>query len=267
MSNGTNDDKNAPIPSPEEPISPPAEPDPPMPSPEADYLALGVYVRDRFQARQQFEDQATGLGRRSAVQMWYAGAALDIIHRRETKEKSWKNWCNTLGFNVGTCYEAMRLYKRSGSVENIRGMTITEARSTYKTDKGTWTPPGAEPPATEVTEPTTEGIAATTATTPGPVADGPQGGAEGNEPMGILGRLREDLDDLAELADSLARPGTAIEADDASTAIKRIDEVVAKLREAKKTLMKSAKVNLKSSSKVIANATVRTADAKIGDDR
>lgn len=272
MSNGTDDDKDAPIPTPKKPVSPPDDAEPVPPSDKMDYYELGTYIRDQFQAGTSLEEESLRIGRRSAVRWWLAGQALEIVHEKEKKEQNWKVWCQNHSLNLDTCYQALRLFRRSGSIEKVRELSITEARQFYQTAKARWKPPGAEPQdgekpaantegtATATTEPTAaataEPITEGTTPTAAEAGDDPQGGTEGNEPLGVLGRLRQDLDDLADVADDLAKPDANIEAADADIAIKRIDEVMVKLREAKKSLQKSAKAKVKSTSKVEAKATV-----------
>jgi hypothetical protein len=272
MNNGTDDDKNAPIPTPEEPVIPSDDAEPTPPTDKMDYYELGAYIRDQFQAGTSLEEESLRIGRRSAARWWLAGQALQIVHDKEKKDQNWKVWCMNYSLNLDTCYQAIRLFQRSGSIEKVKELSITEARSYYQTNKARWKPPEVEPEGgqpvanattttgpiaatAEAAEPTTEGTTPTAAE----AGDGPKGGTKGTE-LGILGRLREELEDLADVAAALAKPDATIKEADATLAIKRIDEVMVKLREAKKSLQKSANPKAKSTSRA-------KAKAKVGDDR
>lgn len=119
--------------------------DPPAPDPGWDYLDLGAYVAARLRVARGFEDEANKSARRSSVEVWYAGAALKIIRDTEGKDKGWVAWIEANRLSVTTCYQAMRLHDRSRSVENVRHLTIGEARVKYQVEKAKWTVPSLKP--------------------------------------------------------------------------------------------------------------------------
>lgn len=273
MNNGTDDDKNGPIPPPEEPAEPTGESEPAPPNERMDYYELGTYIRQQFGKGQALEDESVRIGRRSAVHWWLAGQALDIVHGKEKKEQNWKAWCNNHSLNLDTCYQALRLYRRSGSIEKVRELSITEARSYYQTAKAKWklpapAPQDGEPQGGETTieanagTPTTEATAATGATETTIEATTEADATEGHKPLGILGRLQHDLEELETVADDLAKPDAAFEEADAAIAVKRIDAVLVKLREARKVLQARVKVMAKSSVKARGKV-----GGQVGDDR
>ena len=125
------------------PIPPILDPDdPPAPSWGWDYADLGVYVAARLRGGKSAEDTAIRSARRSSIEVWYAGYALTIVRNREGKDKGWVAWIEANRLSVTNCYEAMRLYQRSGSVENVRALTIGEAREKFQVAKAKWSLPG-----------------------------------------------------------------------------------------------------------------------------
>ena len=125
------------------PIPPILDPDdPPSPSWGWDYADLGVYVAARLRGGKSAEDTAIRSARRSSIEVWYAGYALTIVRNREGKDKGWVAWIEANRLSVTNCYEAMRLYQRSGSVENVRALTIGEAREKFQVAKAKWSLPG-----------------------------------------------------------------------------------------------------------------------------
>lgn len=213
------------------------EPELSLPNKDADYIDLGVYIKKHLQAGDRAEDQAQGFGRRTTVHRWYAGAALKIVQDRETRQGKWVEWCRAHGFNLGTCYEAIRLHQRSGSVENVRNLTITEARKKYQTDRRTFTEPGAKPQPKKV--------AAKIAT---------KVKYKETEP---LKRLRGEFEKVVEAV-------AAVDEDEWKNAdpdvyLDQIDAVIERLKQAKQAIrgaQKTARANIKATAKVTANASV-----------
>lgn len=242
MSDGTNGSTYKPDDPDDRPVGHPPEADPPPPKEDADYFELGTYIKEHLRAGDDHEERAAGLVRRTTVERWYAGWALKIVHQRETKDRRWVGWCQAHGLNIGTCHEAMRLYERSGSVEKVRGLTITEARKQYQTHKKTWTPPGGEP------------------------QQQPQRAAKKTPKLDFqdtehLKKLRAEMGAVAEAV------AEATEEDwrhaDPDTYLGQIDDLMAKLRQARqairdayKATVREAKAAMKASSKVEARPTV-----------
>jgi len=214
-----------------------AEPELALPDKDADYIDLGVFIKKHLQAGDQAEDQAKGLGRQTTVHRWYAGAALKIVQDRETKERRWVEWCRAHGFNLGTCYEAIRLFTRSGGVENVRNMSITDARKTYQTDRKSFIPPGAQP--------TKKDVAAKVA---------PKITYQETEP---LKHLREGIEKVVEAVTEV--DGEEWKHADPDTYVSQIDGLMQKLRQARQAILgaqRAARAELRAKSKVVATATV-----------
>ena len=143
MSIGTKEPSNtSAIPSREPELTPPDE--------KSDYIDLGFYIKQHLQVGDRLVGEVAAIERKTTVHRWYAGAALKIVQDRETKGRKWVVWCQNHGFNLGTCYEAIRLFQRSGGVENVEDLTITEARKKYQTSKRSFLPPGQAPPPRKV---------------------------------------------------------------------------------------------------------------------
>lgn len=117
-----------------------------IPDAGADYFQLGMYINSHLKASSDHEEKSKQQSRQATIHKWYAGAALRIVRDREGKDGSWVRWCKAHGLNISTCYEAIRLCNRSGSIENVKDLTITEARRKYRTDKKSYLPPGEQNP-------------------------------------------------------------------------------------------------------------------------
>jgi hypothetical protein len=234
--------------------------DPPVPDAGWDYADLGVYVRDRLRDSEAFDQQALALVRRSAVQVWYAGAALAIVQKRETKEKGWTAWCRMHGFNLDTCYQAIRLFQRSGSVENVRALTITDARTKYSTARSLNAPhkpqtpknPTGLPPTITSTTPAIEDPTPAPGTGSTPVTEDPVGASggeiRGERTIGTWGRFRETLEGLTDAVKALSGDDNASHDDgDREAMASRIDAAIEALRKAKKQILPARKQTRKGS--------------------
>lgn len=225
------------------PETPTTEPELTLPPENADYIDLGVYIKRHLQASERLENESIGFGRLTTVHRWYAGAALKIVHDRETRARKWVEWCNAHGFNVNTCYEAIRLFVRSGSVENVQNLTITEARKKYQTSKRSFRPEGSQPQPKKVAPKAAPKIKYKETPT--------------------LKRFRDEAQNLAEVV-------TGADDDDWKNAdpdifLGYIDSLMEKLKQAKNAIrrtQKEATAALKAKSKVTATGTVEGGSRK-----
>jgi hypothetical protein len=209
-----------------------------IPPPEkADAIDLSYYIRRHLQAGDRIEAVVKGIERKATIHRFYAGLALHIIWSKESKDRKWVVWCKNHDLNVGTCYEAIRLYQRAISVENVRTLSITEARKKYQTNKKTFVPEGAKPQAKKPD-----------------AKDGPK----------IKYEETENLKALRTGIESVVEAVTEVDADDwknadPETYISQIDGLVEKLKQAKQAILvaqRAAVAELHTTAKITAKATV-----------
>lgn len=228
----------------ETPKPTPDEADPPTPKPEWSFRELEDYIRERLQTGERLEAESLKIGKRSAVEVWYAGMALDIIREKRTTKGAWVQWLDAHELNLDTCYQAIRLFQRAESVDDLRDLTLAQARKKYRTDRGKLWQTGT----TEGDQGEGEGKAKKAA------KPAPKPKYKETEP---LKQLRGEFERVVEVV-------AGVDEDDWKNAdpdiyLGQIDEVIERLKQAKQAIraaQRTAKANLKTTSKVIAAANV-----------
>ncbi|KAJ3082383.1 hypothetical protein HK102_001745 [Quaeritorhiza haematococci] len=231
----------------ETPKPTPDEPDPPTPKPEWSFRELEDYIRERLQTGERLEAESLKIGKRSAVEVWYAGMALDIIREKRTTKGAWVQWLEAHELNLDTCYQAIRLFQRAESVDDLRDLTLAQARKKYRTDRGKLWQAG-----------TTEGDGKGQPKRAAKPAPKPK--YKETEP---LKQLRAEFERVVEVV-------AEVDEDDWKNAdpdiyVQQIDAVIERLTLAKRAIrgaQKAARADLKASSKVNAKATVTSSQRR-----
>jgi hypothetical protein len=221
------------------------QPDPAIPSEKWTFYELESYVRERLSNGTRLENESLKLGMRAAIEVYYAGMALDVIREKRTTKGSWTQWMLDHDLKNTSCYEAIRLFQRVESVEDLRKLTLTEARDKYRTKVGKlWKTKPAE-----------------------------GGNAEGEKKDKVVPKI--EYNETAPLKEVRAGFGTLVELvsgieddewknADPEIYVSQIDTMIARLKQVKQIILvseKTAKAEHKANAKVTANATVSKASA------
>lgn len=220
----------------------PKESDPPSPNKDWSFQQLENYIRERFRAGEECDAESIRLGKKSAIEVWYAGLALDLIREKRTTIGAWTQWVEDHELNVDTCYQAIRLYQRVEDVAVLRNMTLAEARKRWKTGRGRlWGAP-----------PTSQGDQHEGQK---PIRTTPKIQYKESEP---LKRLRGEFEKINEAVGNIADPEWRNA--DPEIYISEIDGVIEKLKQARRAIRESertARAELKQKPKVAANGTAK----------
>lgn len=239
MGNAANDATETPKPTPD-------EGDPPTPKPDWSFRQLEDYIRERLQTGERLEAESLKIGKRSAIEVWYAGMALDIIREKRTTKGAWVQWLDDHELNLDTCYQAIRLFQRAETVDDLRDLTLAEARKKYRTDRGKlWQ--------TGTTEGDQGGTKKAAKTAPKPKY-------KETEPLKQLrGEFERVVEAVAGVDESEWKNA------DPDLYLGQIDEVIERLKQAKQAIrsaQRAAKATLKATPKVTATATVLKGQGK-----
>lgn len=98
---------------------------------------LTTYVKERLGEARRLNQEALGLRRKSAVEVYEAGSALKLIKQKLKLEKTWKSWVAENELKFSTVSEAIRLFEKS-TPDEIANLTISQAKRCY----GIGTTPG-----------------------------------------------------------------------------------------------------------------------------
>jgi hypothetical protein len=239
---------NTPETAPNVPVPVQDQPDPTIPTKDWSFYELESYVRERLSNGTRLENESLKIGKRAAVEVYYAGMALDVIREKRTTKGSWTQWMEDHDLNNDTCYQAIRLFQRVESVKDLRDLTLTEARIKYRTKVGKlWKTKAAE-----------------------------GGNAEGEEKAKVVPKIYKETEPLKELRaefGNLVEMVSGIDEEewkhaDPEIFITGIDDVIARLKQVKQTIRgskKAAKTEHKANAKVTANATVLKGAASLED--
>ena len=97
---------------------------------------LGQYAAASLATADRLEAEALQLSRRSTLQLYRAGKALAIAHKRLKSEgEGWCAWLDRHDIAPLRAYEAEKLFENAPSEEAIAGMTPTEAKTKFKAVK------------------------------------------------------------------------------------------------------------------------------------
>jgi hypothetical protein len=107
-----------------------ADPDK-RPDPSWTVQQLAIYAEGKMASSAQAEKQAILQAHKSAVDLFWAGAALWLIREKLKDEKRWVAWQKAKKLARSTVLEAIALYENAKSPDALVGLGITEAKERF----------------------------------------------------------------------------------------------------------------------------------------
>jgi hypothetical protein len=107
-----------------------ADPDK-RPHPSWTVEQLAIYAKGKMASSAQAEKQAILQAHKSAVDLFWAGAALWLIREKLKDEKRWVAWQKAKKLARSTVLEAIALYENAKSPDALVGLGITEAKERF----------------------------------------------------------------------------------------------------------------------------------------
>ncbi len=101
---------------------------------------LTPYIRERLKTRVDILVQLAALGRQSAVELFRAGRALHFVREKLKVDSAYCQWLEDNDIARTTAHEAIKLFYNAKTEEAVAGMTVTEAKITYRVIKKKGTP-------------------------------------------------------------------------------------------------------------------------------
>ncbi len=171
-----------------------ADPDK-KPDPSWTVEQLAIYAKGKMAASVQAGKEAILLAHKSAVDLFWAGAALWLIRDKLKKEDRWVAWQKANKLARSTVLEAIALYENAKSPDALVGLGITEAKERF----GVVKPKPAPTTSTPTKKPS--GRQASPAPPPSggqPAVPPPPPQSEPAEPADAEERLRNKIHPVAE---------------------------------------------------------------------
>jgi hypothetical protein len=107
-----------------------ADPDK-KPDPSWTVEQLAIYAKGKLGASAQAEKEAILQAHKSAVDLFWAGAALWIIRDKLKKEERWVKWQKANKLARSSVLEAIALYENAKAPDALVGLGITEAKERF----------------------------------------------------------------------------------------------------------------------------------------
>jgi hypothetical protein len=107
-----------------------ADPDK-RPDPSWTVEQLAIYAKGKMASSAQAEEEAIFQAHKSAVDLFWAGAALWLIRDKLKKEERWVAWQKANKLARSTVLEAIALYENAKSPDALVGLGITEAKGRF----------------------------------------------------------------------------------------------------------------------------------------
>jgi hypothetical protein len=96
---------------------------------------LTDYVTDCFKCRDEMNDHLAAIGRKSTVELFRAGHALDVIREKLKADKAYVQWLEDNGIARTTAHDAIKLYYKAKTESAVEKLTITEAKIKFGVTK------------------------------------------------------------------------------------------------------------------------------------
>jgi hypothetical protein len=101
------------------------------PDPSWTVEQLAIYAKGKMASSVQAEREAILQAHKSAVDLFWAGAALWLIRDKLKKEERWVAWQKANKLARSTVLEAIALYENAKSPDALVGLGITEAKERF----------------------------------------------------------------------------------------------------------------------------------------
>jgi hypothetical protein len=170
------------------------------PDPSWTVEQLAIYAKSKMASSAQAEKEAILQAHKSAVDLFWAGAALWLIRDRLKKEERWVAWQKANKLARSTVLEAIALYENAKSPDTLVGLGITVAKERF----GVVKPKPAPSTSTPTKNPTgKQGAGRQASPAPGPsgsqpAVPPPAPQPEPAEPVDAEERLRNKIQPVAE---------------------------------------------------------------------